>query len=99
MAKRTGQSALVAAVVLATCGIFSIAAGAVMTDMALTLSMTIAMLGFYLCWLGGEGSKREGSAKTNRSWGYVGFHWFSTRLACKRACSDCDHGYRYYSLG
>ena len=46
MAKRTGQSALVAAVVLATCGIFSIAAGAVMTDIALTLAMTIATVSY-----------------------------------------------------
>lgn len=36
MAYRAGTSALIAALVLATCGIFSIAAGAVMTDMALT---------------------------------------------------------------
>lgn len=77
MAKRTGQSALVAAVVLATCGIFSIAAGAVMTDMALTLSMTIAMLGFYLCWQG------EGSDKTNRNWGYIGFIGLALGLLAK----------------
>ncbi|WP_048664719.1 ArnT family glycosyltransferase [Vibrio crassostreae] len=83
MAKRTGQSALVAAVVLATCGIFSIAAGAVMTDIALTLAMTIAMLGFYLCWLGGEAGKGEGSAKTNRSWGYVGFIGLALGLLAK----------------
>ena len=45
IAKRSGQSALVAAVVLATCGIFSLAAGAVMTDLALTLSKTISKPG------------------------------------------------------
>ena len=76
-AKRTGQSALVAAVVLATCGIFSIAAGAVMTDIALTLAMTIAMLGFYLCWKG------EGSQRTNNAWGYVGFVGLACGLLAK----------------
>ncbi|MGR5555019.1 ArnT family glycosyltransferase [Vibrio fortis] len=76
-AKRTGQSALVAAVVLATCGIFSIAAGAVMTDIALTLAMTIAMLGFYLCWKG------EGSKRINNAWGYVGFIGLACGLLAK----------------
>lgn len=46
MAHRAGFNAVIAALVLATCGIFSIAAGAVMTDMALTLAMTMAMVGF-----------------------------------------------------
>ncbi|GEM79143.1 ArnT family glycosyltransferase [Vibrio superstes] len=58
---KQGFSGLLTAVVLATCGIFSISAGAVMTDMALTLGMTLAMLGFYQCW---QGSK---------AWGYIGF--------------------------
>ncbi|WED27197.1 glycosyltransferase family 39 protein [Vibrio sp. DW001] len=69
-AKKSGLNALVAATVLATCGIFSIAAGAVMTDMALTLSMTMTMLGFYYCWL-----DQSDKAKT---WGYL----FFVGLAC-----------------
>ncbi|MFC1235850.1 ArnT family glycosyltransferase [Vibrio sp. F74] len=69
-AKKSGLNALVAATVLATCGIFSIAAGAVMTDMALTLSMTMTMLGFYYCWL-------AQSDKAKR-WGYL----FFVGLAC-----------------
>lgn len=77
MAKKTGQSALVACVVLATCGIFSIAAGAVMTDMALTLAMTMAMVGFYFCWKG------DGSDKTNKLWGYLGFVGLACGLLAK----------------
>ncbi|RTZ15665.1 glycosyltransferase family 39 protein [Vibrio aquaticus] len=76
-ARRLGYSALVTSLVLATCGIFSIAAGAVMTDMALTLGMTMAMVGFYLCWLSyeqGEGSKR---------WGYIGFIGLAIGLLAK----------------
>jgi len=74
-AYRAGTNALVAATVLATCGIFSIAAGAVMTDMALTLSMTITMLGFYYCWLG----------KTNKAkwWGYLSFIGLACGLLAK----------------
>ena len=70
-ARRQGYDALVTALVLATCGLFSIAAGAVMTDMALTLGMTLAMLGFYLCWLG------------ERRWGYIGFVGLAIGLLAK----------------
>ncbi|MDC5822547.1 ArnT family glycosyltransferase [Vibrio europaeus] len=76
-AKRLGYSGLITALVLATCGIFSIAAGAVMTDMALTLGMTIAMLGFYLCWLSYE------EDKPNRGWGYIGFVGLAIGLLAK----------------
>lgn len=76
-AKRLGYSGLITALVLATCGIFSIAAGAVMTDMALTLGMTIAMLGFYLCWLSYE------EDKPNTGWGYIGFLGLAIGLLAK----------------
>lgn len=69
-AKRTGFSFLITSIVLATCGIFAISAGAVMTDMALTLSMTIAMVSFYLCWLQ--------SSVHAKKWGLLGF----VGLAC-----------------
>ncbi|WP_375752738.1 ArnT family glycosyltransferase [Vibrio sp. HN007] len=69
-AKKSGINALVASIVLATCGIFSIAAGAVMTDMALTLSTTMTMIGFYYCW--------EGQNNRSRLWGYL----FFVGLAC-----------------
>ncbi|MBM6551120.1 glycosyltransferase family 39 protein [Marinomonas ostreistagni] len=75
MAHRLGYSALVTAVVLATCGIFSIASGAVMTDMALTLAMTMAMLGFYLAW------REQGTQQ--RLWGYVGFVGLAIGLLAK----------------
>ena len=70
-AHRLKFSGLVTALVLATCGMFSIAAGAVMTDMALTLGMTVAMVGFYLCWQG------------NKAWGYVGFLGLAIGLLSK----------------
>ncbi|MFM2589529.1 ArnT family glycosyltransferase [Vibrio sp. TBV020] len=76
-AKRVGYNSLITALVLATCAIFSIAAGAVMTDMALTLGMTIAMLGFYLCWLSYEESK------PNQAWGYIGFCGLAIGLLAK----------------
>ncbi|MGF1753866.1 glycosyltransferase family 39 protein [Vibrio makurazakiensis] len=77
MARKSGYSALVTSIVLATCGIFSIAAGAVMTDMALTLSMTIAMAGFYFCWLG------KGEIRKDKIWGYVGFIGLACGLLAK----------------
>ncbi|NVD06348.1 glycosyltransferase family 39 protein [Vibrio sp. JPW-9-11-11] len=76
-AKRLGYSGLVTAVVLATCGIFSIAAGAVMTDMALTLGLTLAMLGFYLHWLSHQ------QARSTRHWGYAGFVGLAIGLLAK----------------
>lgn len=74
LAKRSRLDPLVAALVLATCAIFSIAAGAVMTDMALTLSLTIAMIGFYLCWL------QKSHALL---WGYFGFIGLGIGLLAK----------------
>ncbi|WP_325097015.1 glycosyltransferase family 39 protein [Marinomonas ostreistagni] len=74
MSKRLGFNPLVTALVLATCGIFSISAGAVMTDMALTLSLTMAMMGFYFAWLGGE---------KQRLWGYLGFLGLACGLLAK----------------
>ncbi len=75
MAYRAKYSALVTAIVLATCGIFSIAAGAVMTDMALALAMTMAMIGFYYCWLGKD--------KYSQLWGYLGFFGLACGLLAK----------------
>ncbi|MGR5094916.1 ArnT family glycosyltransferase [Vibrio maritimus] len=69
--KKNGYNPLVAAVVLSTTLVFSISAGAVMTDMALTVGLTMAMIGFYQCWLG----------KT--FWGYVGFAGLAVGLLAK----------------
>ncbi|OLQ88065.1 dolichyl-phosphate-mannose--protein mannosyltransferase [Vibrio panuliri] len=70
-ARKLGFSGLLTAVVLATCAIFAISAGAVMTDMALTLGMSLAMVGFYRCWLG------------SRVWGYLGFVGLAIGLLAK----------------
>ncbi|KZN44182.1 ArnT family glycosyltransferase [Pseudoalteromonas luteoviolacea] len=75
LARKTNNNPVVAAVVVATCGIFTIASGAVMTDMALTLALTMAMVGFYLCWL----QKDEHAQK----WGYVGFFGLACGLLAK----------------
>ena len=75
LARRLGYSALITAVVLATCGIFSIASGAVMTDMALTLSMTLALVGFYCAWSDTSGN--------GRWWGYLGFIGLALGLLAK----------------
>ncbi len=75
MANRAGLSSLISALVLSTCGIFSIAAGAVMTDMALTLAMTIAMIGFYYCW--------QGKNKYHKAWGYISFFGLACGLLAK----------------
>ncbi|USD62243.1 glycosyltransferase family 39 protein [Vibrio sp. SCSIO 43140] len=70
-AKKNGYNPLVAAVVLSTTLVFSISAGAVMTDMALTVGLTMAMVGFYQCWLG------------TTFWGYVGFAGLAVGLLAK----------------
>ncbi|MBA5762547.1 glycosyltransferase family 39 protein [Vibrio sp. 404] len=70
-ARKLGFSGLITSVVLATCGVFSVSAGAVMTDMALTLGLTLAMVGFYRCWQG------------SRVWGYVGFLGLAIGLLSK----------------
>lgn len=77
MAKKANFNPLIASVVLATCGIFSIAAGAVMTDMALTLTITIAMVGFYYAWLNYE------KKKESRIWGYISFAGLGLALLAK----------------
>nr|MDT0252130.1 phospholipid carrier-dependent glycosyltransferase [Endozoicomonas sp.] len=70
-ARKLGFSALKTSAVMATCGIFLLSAGAVMTDMALTVGVTLAMTGFYRCW---QGEKR---------WGYFGFVGLAIGLLAK----------------
>lgn len=70
-ARRFNFSGMVTAMVLATCGIFAVSAGAVMTDMALTLGMTLAMIGFYMAWKG------------NKNFGYLGFFGLAIGLLAK----------------
>jgi len=60
-AKKLGISALVTTFILLTSLGFYVASGMVMTDSLLTLSMTLAMVGFYLGWAG------------NKNWSYLGF--------------------------
>ena len=60
-AKKQRLPVLPSLIILASTVVFIISAGAVMTDMALTLGLTMAMVGFYLCW---QGELR---------WGYFGF--------------------------
>ncbi|WP_198593103.1 MULTISPECIES: glycosyltransferase family 39 protein [unclassified Vibrio] len=71
VAKKNGYNPLVAALVLSTTLVFSISAGAVMTDMALTVGLTLAMVGFYQCWRG------------ETLWGYVGFAGLAIGLLAK----------------
>ncbi|GAM66317.1 hypothetical protein JCM19236_3769 [Vibrio sp. JCM 19236] len=70
-ARRFNFSGMITALVLATCGIFAVSSGAVMTDMALTLGMTLAMTGFYLAWKG------------NKAFGYLGFFGLAIGLLAK----------------
>ncbi|WP_076411825.1 glycosyltransferase family 39 protein [Shewanella sp. UCD-KL12] len=70
-AKTLGLSALKVAILLTSTVVFYVSAGAVMTDMALTVGMTLAMVGFYLCWQG------------NKSWGYLGFVGLAIGLLAK----------------
>lgn len=58
-------------IILASTVVFTISAGAVMTDMALTLGLTLAMVGFYLCWQG------------DKLWGYIGFAGLAIGLLAK----------------
>ncbi|MGY3569368.1 ArnT family glycosyltransferase [Vibrio paucivorans] len=71
LARRAGFSGLITSLVIATCGVFAISAGAVMTDMALTLGLTLAMVGCYLCWQG------------KPAWGYLGFIGLAIGLLAK----------------
>ncbi|NRD75516.1 glycosyltransferase family 39 protein [Shewanella sp. VB17] len=70
-AKQMKISAIQLAILLATTSVFYVSAGAVMTDMALTLGMTLAMVGFYLCWQG------------RYAWGYLGFVGLAIGLLAK----------------
>lgn len=75
MAHRFRASVAVCVAVLASCIGFIVASGAIMTDTALTLSFTLAMMGFYLCWLGED--------RHARLWGYVGFVGLALGLLAK----------------
>ncbi|MBY5921909.1 ArnT family glycosyltransferase [Ferrimonas balearica] len=71
LARRQRINPALTALVLASCAIFAVAAGAVMTDMALTLGLTLAMMGFFLGWLG------------HYRWGYVAFVGLAIGLLAK----------------
>ncbi|MBY6186261.1 glycosyltransferase family 39 protein [Marinobacter hydrocarbonoclasticus] len=71
LARRQGINPALTALVLASCAIFAIASGAVMTDMALTLGLTLAMMGFYLGWQG------------QYYWGYLSFAGLAVGLLAK----------------
>ncbi|GIU22645.1 glycosyltransferase family 39 protein [Shewanella sp. MBTL60-007] len=70
-AKRLRLPIISVLIILASTVVFTISAGAVMTDMALTLGLTLAMVGFYLCWQG------------DRLWGYIGFSGLAIGLLAK----------------
>ncbi|GIU07302.1 phospholipid carrier-dependent glycosyltransferase [Shewanella sp. c952] len=70
-AKKQRLPVLPSLIILASTVVFIISAGAVMTDMALTLGLTMAMVGFYLCW---QGELR---------WGYFGFVGLAIGLLAK----------------
>ncbi len=70
-AKKNDVNPLVSGIILATTVVFSISAGAVMTDMALTLGLSMALVGFYQCWRG------------DTYWGYVGFIGLAIGLLAK----------------
>ncbi len=54
LAIRQGYNGLVAVLIVATCLVFSISSGAIMTDMLLTLSLTLALVSFYRAWHGSK---------------------------------------------
>lgn len=62
-----------AVIIMVSTGVFYVSAGAVMTDMALTLGMTLAMVGFYLCW----------QDRASHIYGYVGFVGLAIGLLAK----------------
>lgn len=70
-AKKQRLPVLPSLIILASTAVFIVSAGAVMTDMALTLGLTMAMVGFYLCW---QGKLR---------WGYFGFVGLAIGLLAK----------------
>ena len=70
-AKRLRLPVISILIILASTVVFTISAGAVMTDMALTLGLTLAMGGFYLCWQG------------DKVWGYLAFIGLAIGLLAK----------------
>lgn len=70
-AKHCHIPAMSSVIVLTSTVVFYISAGAVMTDMGLTLGLTLAMIGFYLSWQG------------KRGWGYVGFVGLAVGMLAK----------------
>lgn len=66
------QQAWLAVAILATTGAFIVNAGAVMTDTALTLGITLSMVGFWLSW-----------SKQSRFWGYMFFVGLSIGMLAK----------------
>ena len=60
--KGNRNTAWLAVAILATTTAFSVIAGAVMTDMALTLAITLSMVSFWFAW-----------QKKSRGWGYLFF--------------------------
>lgn len=74
-AARKGINPLIPSIVMASCAIFAIAAGAVMTDMVLTFSITLSITGFYLCW--------ANQTPRGRLWGYAGFIGVALGLLAK----------------
>ena len=83
-ASRNKISPLLTGIILITCGIFFVSSGSVMTDMALTLSITITMLSFYLCWSG------------KKAWGYVGFAGLGIGLLAKGPVAIVLAGVAFY---
>lgn len=71
LARRQRVNPALAALALASCAIFAVAGGAVMTDMALTFGLTLAMMGFYLGWQG------------HYRWGYLAFVGLAIGLLAK----------------
>ncbi|MEM7208254.1 MAG: phospholipid carrier-dependent glycosyltransferase [Pseudomonadota bacterium] len=70
-AKTQNINTLYASLAATSCLMFYIAAGAVMTDMVLTLCMTLSMTGFYLAYRG------------NKKFGYLGFIGLGLGLLAK----------------
>ena len=80
-AKKIQVNIYAAILVLATCGIFAIASGAVMTDMLLTLSIALTMVAIYLSWQCYE--RAQGVTRKGYLWGYLGFVGLGVGLLAK----------------
>ncbi|MCL1038576.1 glycosyltransferase family 39 protein [Shewanella submarina] len=68
--------------VLASTVVFIVSAGAIMTDMALTFGLTLAMLGFISAWQANETSQESSQAK-GKLFGYLGFVGLAIGLLSK----------------